>query len=316
MNWGQTRILVTGGSGFIGSYLTRRLEALGVRHLKKPTSSDCDLRNLDDCQRAVEGVDVVVHLAARVGGIGLHARNPSLMFHDNLVMGTNIIEAARVAGVGRFLNVGTVCSYPAETPAPFCEDRLWDGYPDGSNAPFGVAKKSLLAMGQAYRAQYGFGATYVIPASVYGPEDHFEPGVSHVIPALIKRFYDAIALGAGRVVCWGDGQSTRDFVYITDVVDGLVGALECLNTAEPINLGSGREVSISHIVDTIAVLTNYPGEIVWDTSKPNGQRRRSLDSSRARAILDWAPEVELEEGLQRTVDWYRSNPRPVTSPEE
>ena len=311
MNLSDTQVLVTGAHGFLGKRLCNMLRERGVAGLKTPSHADCDFMSPDDCARAVDGVDLVIHLAAKVGGIGLHQRCPGEMFYDNLLMGVQLMESARQSGVRKFVNVGTVCSYPKETPVPFEESWFWKGFPDPSNAPFGVAKKTLQVMGAAYRAQYGFDAVYVVPASAYGPGDDFEPATSHVVPALIKRVYDAKVTAQPEIVCWGDGSATREFVFIDDMVRGILLAAEQLDSSEPVNLGRSEEVSIKTLVTHITSLMGYTGQVKWDISKPAGQKRRALDSSRASNLLGFRPEVSLRDGLQCTIDWYREHPLPV-----
>ena len=308
-------VLVTGGAGFLGQAVCRELESMGAGDIRVPRSSTCDLRDATRCRRVVDGVDLVIHLAARVGGIGLNRERPGELFYDNVIMGVNLMEAARLGGVERFLTIGTICAYPKFTPVPFQESALWEGYPEETNAPYGVAKKALLVMGQAYKAQYGFDASYVLPVNLYGPEDNFDPGSSHVIPALIKKVYDAQSLGLSELTCWGDGSPTREFLYVDDAARGIVAAAERLDTDEPINLGAGFEISIFDLVTTIARLMDYQGDIIWDTEKPNGQPRRCLDVSRAEALLDWRAVVTFEDGLQKTIAWYRDHALPVTVPD-
>ena len=308
-------VLVTGGAGFLGKAVCRELEQHHVRDIRIPRSQVHDLRLQDACHEVVQGVDIVVHLAARVGGIGLNREKPGELFYDNIMMGVQLMEAARKAGVERFLTIGTICAYPKFTPVPFVESELWSGYPEETNAPYGVAKKALLVMGQAYKAQYDFDASYVLPVNLYGPEDNFDPGSSHVIPALIKKVHDAQALGITSLTCWGDGSPTREFLYVDDAARGIVAAARHLRTDEPINLGAGFEISIRDLMTTIAQLMQYDGTIDWDTSKPNGQPRRCLDVTRAQEWLGWRAKIDFEEGLRRTIAWYRDNALPVTRPD-
>jgi GDP-L-fucose synthase len=307
------RVLVTGGGGFLGSVVSARLVAAGAS-VTAPRRKDTDLRDAAACARVVKGVDAVVHLAAKVGGIGLNRERPGELFYDNILMGVHLIEAARQAGVQHVLTAGTICAYPKFSPIPFREDDLWLGYPEETNAPYGVAKKALLVMSEAYRQQYGMNTTFVLPVNLYGPGDNFDPKSSHVIPALIKKVYDAKALGLQSLTCWGDGTPTREFLYVDDAADGIVAALERLETSEPVNLGSGTEISIAQLVHTIADNMGYAGEIVWDTTKPNGQPRRQLDVSRAKAWLGWSSTVDFPTGLAATVAWYREHPLPVEAP--
>ncbi len=308
------RVLVTGGAGFLGSRVCDALRAAGVGPIRVPRSHTSDLRTRAACDLAVQDIDLVVHLAAKVGGIGLNREKPGELFYDNAIMGLQLMEAARVAGVRRFVTVGTICAYPKFTPVPFSEDALWEGYPEETNAPYGIAKKALLVMGQAYRQQYGFDAVYCLPVNLYGPGDNFHPSSSHVIPALIKKVYDAQALGRDHLVSWGDGSATREFLHVDDAARGIVAVASHLATGEPVNLGAGFEVSIRELITTIARLMEYRGEIRWDSSKPNGQPRRQLDISRARAWLGFEARVPFERGLAETIAWYRARPLPVEEP--
>ena len=314
MNLAESRILVTGGRGFLGSKVCDLLRDKGATDLIALRSADCDLRDPVACNRAVEDVDLVIHLAARVGGIGLNKERPGELFYDNIIMGVQLMEAARKAGVGKFLTAGTICAYPKFTPVPFREDELWNGYPEETNAPYGVAKKALLVMGQAYRDQYSFNAVFVLPVNLYGPNDNFDPGSSHVIPAVVKKLYDAKELGVSEVVFWGDGSPTREFLYVDDCAAGLVAAAEHLEQGDPVNLGAGFEISIRDLVNQIAGLMDYRGEIRWDTDKPNGQPRRCLDVSRASELLGWKALVDFNDGLKSTISWYREHPLPVQTP--
>jgi GDP-L-fucose synthase len=313
MNLRGQKVLVTGGNGFLGRCVVARLQAKGATTVT-PRSTEADLRDAAACTRVVQGVDAIIHLAAKVGGIGLNREKPGELFYDNILMGVNLLEAARVAGVKKVVTAGTICAYPKFTPVPFKEEALWDGYPEETNAPYGVAKKALLVMSEAYRQQYGMNATFVLPVNLYGPGDNFDPASSHVIPALVKKIHDAKALGLSRLVCWGDGSPTREFLYVDDAADGLVAALEKLETSDPVNLGSSEEISIKALVELIARLMSYDGAIEWDASKPNGQPRRKLDVSRAERLLGWHAQVGFEEGLRRTIDWYDAHPLPVVPP--
>jgi GDP-L-fucose synthase len=308
-------VLVTGGAGFLGQAVCQELEKHHAQSIRVPRSSSHDLRIPAVCREVVEGIDIVIHLAARVGGIGLNREKPGELFYDNIVMGVHLMEAARQAGVERFLTIGTICAYPKFTPVPFQESELWSGYPEETNAPYGVAKKALLVMGQAYKAQYGFDASYVLPVNLYGPNDNFDPGSSHVIPALVKKVHDAQALGIQKLTCWGDGSPTREFLYVDDAARGIVAAAQHLQTDEPVNLGAGFEISIRDLMSTIARLMEYDGQIEWDASKPNGQPRRCLDVTRARDLLHWNAQVDFEDGLRRTIAWYREHALPVTQPD-
>lgn len=301
------RIVVTGGAGFLGRYVVERLMARGVKReqIFIPRRATDDLRQFDVCRRVVEGQDIVIHLAATVGGIGINREKPGEFFYDNLIMGVQLFEAARQASVEKFVSIGTICSYPKFTPIPFREDDLWNGYPEETNAPYGLAKKMLLVQGQAYRQQYGFQSIYLLPVNLYGPHDNFDPRSSHVIPALIRKCIEAIETGAPTIEVWGDGTPTREFLYVEDAAEGIVLATERYHGDEPVNLGSGMEISIRDLAETIARLTGFTGDIVWDTSKPNGQPRRCLDVSRAERYFGFRAKMPFEEGLKRTIEWYR-----------
>lgn len=304
----KTRILLTGGSGFLGSHVVEELELRGIPsgQVLVPRSADYDLVREDSVARLFRDTrpDVVVHLAAVVGGIGANSARPGEFFYKNLMMGVQLMEQARLSGVRRFLTVGTVCSYPKDTAVPFHEEDLWSGYPEETNAPYGIAKKALLVQGQAYRRQYGFPATHLLVVNLYGPRDDFDPATSHVIPALVKKCVEARDEGLDRVVVWGDGSPTREFLYVKDAARGIVLALERYGDAEPVNLGSGTEISIRELVSKIAALTGFEGSIEWDDSRPNGQPRRCLDVSRARERFGFVARTGLDEGLAETVRWY------------
>jgi GDP-L-fucose synthase len=307
--WDNKHILVTGGAGFLGSHLVAELENRGVlsSQLRIPRSRETDLRIWEHCVRAVDGQDIVIHLAARVGGIGLNRENPATLFYDNAIMGIQLIEAARQAGVEKCIIVGTVCAYPKFTPVPFSEDDLWNGYPEETNAPYGLAKKMLLVQSQAYREQYGFNSIYLLPVNLYGPGDNFDPESSHVIPALIRRFVEAVDEGRDTVEVWGTGAASREFIYVQDAARGIAMAAEAYNRPEPVNIGSGMEIRISDLVTMIAEMTGYIGKVIWDTTKPDGQPRRCLDVSRAKQEFGFVAEKGFREGLQETVAWYRKN---------
>ncbi|NEQ16961.1 MAG: GDP-L-fucose synthase, partial [Moorea sp. SIO3E2] len=270
-------------------------------------SRDYDLRSLENCQRAVVQQDIIIHLAAHVGGIGLNREKPGELFYDNLMMGTQIIHAAYEAGVEKFVCVGSICAYPKFTPVPFKEDNLWDGYPEETNAPYGVAKKALLVQLQAYRQQYGFNGIYLLPVNLYGPEDNFDPSSSHVIPALIRKVYEAQQKGEMKLPAWGDGSPTREFLYSTDAARGIVMATTDYNQPEPVNLGTGYEISIRDLVELICELMEFKGEIVWETDQPNGQPRRCLDIQRAKEEFNFTAQMEFKQGLKNTIDWYRQH---------
>ncbi|HEY7875190.1 MAG TPA: GDP-L-fucose synthase [Actinomycetota bacterium] len=307
--WAGRRALVTGGGGFLGSVVCRLLEERGVADVYVPRSAEHDLTKREDVEKlwADADPDLVIHLAAKVGGIGANMERPAQLYLTNLLMGTYVIEQARLAGTEKTVIAGTICSYPKFTPVPFSEASLWDGYPEETNAPYGIAKKALLVHAQSNRAQYGQNVAYVLPTNLYGPGDKFNPGVSHVIPALIKKFVEAIERGDDVVEVWGTGSATREFLYVDDAAEGIVLAAESYDSPEPVNLGSGREVPIKELAETIAGLTGFEGRLEWDTTRPDGQPRRSVDASRARAELGFEPKVSLEDGLRRTVEWYRSN---------
>lgn len=302
------RIVVTGGSGFLGRFVVDRLLSRGVgrEQIFIPRRANEDLRLFDVCRRVVEGQDIIIHMAATVGGIGINREKPGEFFYDNLMMGVQLFEAARQAGVEKFISIGTICAYPKFTPIPFHEDDLWSGYPEETNAPYGLAKKMLLVQGQAYRQQYGFQSIYLLPVNLYGPHDNFDPKSSHVIPALIKKCVEAVETNAPSIEVWGDGTPTREFLYVEDAAEGIVLATEKYSGEEPVNLGSGMEISIRDLVVTIARLTGFTGDIVWDASKPNGQPRRCLDVSRAEREFGFRARTPFEEGLKRTIDWYRA----------
>lgn len=305
------KVLLTGGAGFLGEYVREELISRGATswEIFVPRSSEQDLRIWENCVRAVEGIDLVIHLAARVGGIGYNQKNPAPLFYDNLVMGAHLMEAARREGVEKFVQVGTVCAYPKFTPVPFKEDNLWDGYPEETNAPYGIAKKSLLVMAQAYRQQYGFNAIYLLPVNLYGPGDNFDPEDSHVIPALIRKFIEAKESGQEEITVWGTGKPTREFLHVRDCARGIVRAAMYYEGAEPVNLGSGQEISIRNLVELIARLTDFNGEIRWDESRPDGQPRRCLDTTRAHELFGFEAGVDLKEGLAGTIRWFLKHER-------
>jgi GDP-L-fucose synthase len=309
VNLAQSRVLVTGGSGFLGQALQRALRAAGVTTLFAPRSKEYDLRDLTQVRAMYEALrpEVVIHLAAVVGGIGANRAHPGRFFYENAVMGIETLEQARLYGVKKFVGIGTICSYPKFTPVPFREDDLWNGYPEETNAPYGLAKKMLLVQSQAYRAEYGFDAIHLLPVNLYGPGDNFDPESSHVIPALIRKMVEARDAGAPTVTLWGDGSATREFLYVDDAAAGIVKAGERYDGSEPVNLGSGGEISIKDLARTVAAAVGFTGEIVWDVTKPNGQPRRSLDTSRAEAAFGFRATTPFADGLRETVRWYEAN---------
>ncbi len=304
--WEAKRVLVTGGAGFLGSVVVDKLRARGCREIVVPRSQDYNLVEGEAVRRVFREAkpEVVVHLAARVGGIGANRENPARFLYDNLMMGIQLIEEARRTGVRKVVVVGTVCAYPKFTPVPFREDALWDGYPEETNAPYGLAKKMLLVQAQAYRAQYGFNSIFLLPANLYGPGDEFDPNRSHVIPAIIKKCVDATREGRQEVEMWGTGKPTREFLYVDDGAEGILLAAERYNKPDPVNLGTGREITIADLVQKIATLTGYTGRIVWNASKPDGQPRRCLNVSRAEKEFGFRARMDFDEGLRRTIDWY------------
>lgn len=301
------RVMVTGGGGFLGRRVVDRLNTTGAEAIFVPRSVEYDLRSREGIDRALTDgrPDLVIHLAAVVGGIGANRENPGRFFYDNAIMGIQLMEQARLAGVAKFVTIGTVCAYPKFTPVPFHEEDLWNGYPEETNAPYGMAKKMLLVQGQAYREQYGFNVIHLIPVNLYGPGDNFDPASSHVIPALIKKCVDARDSGASHIDVWGTGTASREFLYVDDAAAGIVLAAERYKGAEPVNLGVGREITIRELAETIVALTGFTGEIHWDASKPDGQPRRALDTSRAREGFGFEAKTSFEEGLRTTVAWYQ-----------
>jgi GDP-L-fucose synthase len=304
--WQGKRVMVTGGAGFLGSAVLRRLREAGATEVFVPHVEDYDLRTRTDIDRALADgrPDLVIHLAAVVGGIGANRENPGRFFYDNAIMGIQLIEQARLAGVAKFLTVGTVCAYPKFTPVPFHEDDIWDGYPEETNAPYGLAKKMLLVQSQAYRDQYGFNAIYLIPVNLYGPGDNFNPESSHVIPALIKKCLDARERGDSYIEAWGTGSASREFLFVDDAARAIVLAAERYDGRDPVNLGVGSEITIRDLTELIAHLTGFHGEIRWDPSKPDGQPRRALDTSRARERFGFTAATSFEDGLKQTIAWY------------
>lgn len=308
MTFKNKNILVTGGAGFLGKYVVEELIKEGVdkKNIKIPRSKNHDFRKVQDCAGALRGIDVVIHLAANVGGIGYNQEKPGELFYDNAIMGINLMEESRKAGVEKFVQVGTICAYPKHSPVPFREDNLWKGYPEETNAPYGLAKLMLLTMAQAYRAQYGFNAIYLLPVNLYGPGDNFDPASSHVIPALIKKFVDAKDKGEKEVVVWGTGRPTREFLFVADAARAIVLAAQKYDKPDPVNLGSGMEISIKELANLIKEMSGFEGKIVWDKTKPDGQPRRKLDTGKAKREFGFKAEVDFNNGLRETVEWYRS----------
>lgn len=304
--WNNKKILVTGGAGFLGQNVVEELKKSGANkdNIIIPRSKTDDLRIRENCDKIVRNVDVVIHLAAKVGGIGYNRDHPAELFYDNAIMGIQLMESARIHGVKKFVAVGTVCAYPKFTPVPFREEELWNGYPEETNAPYGLAKKMLLVQAQAYRSQYGFNAIYLLPVNLYGPGDNFNPDSSHVIPALIKKFVEAKINKLPSVEIWGTGSASREFLYVNDAARSIVLAAEKYDGIEPVNIGVGDEISIKKLVEIINALVGFEGEIIWDSTKPDGQPRRCLDTRRAKEWFGFQAQTDFEEGLKKTIDWY------------
>jgi GDP-L-fucose synthase len=306
--WQERRICVTGGAGFLGSFVIEKLRQRGAQNIFIPQYEKYDLVQPDAVKRLLDDScpDLIIHLAAHVGGIGANREHPAEFFYDNLMMGVQLMHESWKRGVEKFVAIGTVCAYPKFTPVPFHEDELWSGYPEETNAPYGLAKKMLLVQAQAYRQQYGYNAIFLLPVNLYGPRDNFDPRSSHVIPALIRKVLEARDAGQEEVVVWGDGTPTREFIYVEDAAEGILLAAENYNGAEPVNIGSGYEISIKDLAETIGRLAGFTGRFVWDTSKPNGQPRRALDTSRAEQYFGFRAKTNFEEGLRRTIAWYQA----------
>jgi GDP-L-fucose synthase len=314
--WQGKRVIVTGGAGFLGSFVTEKLAQRGVTDIFIPRIENYNLTERDDIKRMLDdalkgGFDparlVIIHLAANVGGIGANREHPAEFFYDNLMMGVELMHQAWKRGVGKFTAIGTVCAYPKFTPVPFKEDDLWIGYPEETNAPYGLAKKMMLVQSEAYRQQYGFNSIFVLPVNLYGPRDNFNLQTSHVIPALIRKAIEAQERGDVELVVWGDGSPTREFLYVEDAAEGILTATEKYDSSDPVNLGSGYEISIKDLAEMIVRQTGFQGKLVWDTEKPNGQPRRGLDVSRARERFGWSAQVSFEEGMRRTIEWFKAN---------
>ncbi|KPJ66590.1 MAG: NAD-dependent dehydratase [Coxiella sp. DG_40] len=303
------RVVVTGGAGFLGGYVTEGLRRRGCKHILVPKIEDYDLVKVENIIQMYEDMrpDIVIHLAAVVGGIGANREHPGEFFYKNLMMGVQLIEQARVRNIEKFVAIGTVCAYPKFTQVPFKEEELWNGYPEETNAPYGLAKKMLLVQSQAYRAQYGFNSIFLLPVNLYGPGDNFDPASSHVIPALIKKCVDAVETDDDSIECWGTGKVSREFIYAADAAEGILLATEHYNGAEPVNIGAGFEITIKELVEKIAKLTGFRGKIRWDSSKPDGQPRRCLDTSKAKKLFGFEAKTSFDEGLKATIDWYIAN---------
>ena len=307
--WKDKRVIVTGGAGFLGSYVVEKLKEWGCRNVFIPRSKEYDFTKEANIIRLYKDYpcDVVIHLAAVVGGIGANRENPGKFFYDNLVMGAMLMEYARQFKVGKFVAIGTICAYPKFTPVSFKEENLWKGYPEETNAPYGLAKKMMLVQSQAYRTQYGFNSIFLLPLNLYGPRDNFNPKSSHVIPALTKKFVEAVEEGKDEVVCWGTGKPTRGFLYVEDAAEGILLAAEKYNKSDPVNLGTDLEISIKDLAELISKLVGFKGKIKWDTSKPDGQPRRKLDTSRAEQEFGFKAKMDFAEGTKRTIEWYKEN---------
>tara|TARA_B100001750_G_C15494884_1_gene593535 strand:- start:292 stop:1230 length:939 start_codon:yes stop_codon:yes gene_type:complete len=299
-------VLVTGGNGFLGKKIVENLETLGINDIIIPSSDDFDLRNIENCKKVVSDADIVFHLAANTGGIGLNKEKPGEIFYDNLIMGTHLLHESKMANVEKFIALGTICSYPKFSQIPFLEEDIWNGYPEETNAPYGLAKKMLIVQSQAYREQYNFQSIVVVPTNLYGPNDNFDPSSSHVIPALILKFFNAKKNNLNQVEVWGDGSPTRDFLFVDDAAEGIIEAAKNYDGNSPLNLGSNEEISIKNLASKISKILDYTGKIVWNTSQPNGQPRRCVSYEKAKQNFGFEPKITLDDGLQKTIDWYIS----------
>ena len=307
MNWSEKKVLVTGADGFLGSHIVKQLQKVGAKNIVIPSSKEYDLRKNENCREVVRDIDIVFNIAAHVGGIGLNRDKPGELFYDNLMIGTQLLHEAKNASVEKFVGLGTVCSYPKFSQIPFTEDSIWDGYPDETNAPYGLAKKMVIVQSQAYRKQYNFKSIVVVPTNMYGPNDHFNDTSSHVIAALILKIYNAKKNNGDKVVLWGDGSPTRDFMYVEDGAKGIILAAEKYEDELPLNLGSSKEISIMELTKLICELLDYNGNIVWDKTKPNGQPRRCLSYQRAKEEIGFEPTTKLKDGLRNTIEWFIEN---------
>jgi GDP-L-fucose synthase len=305
----KRRVVVTGGAGFLGKYVIEGLKKRGCKNILVPLIEEYDLVQSGDIKRMYDAMkpDIVLHLAAVVGGIGANKEHPGKFFYDNLMMGVQLVEQGRQRGIEKLVAIGTVCAYPKFTPVPFKEEDLWNGYPEETNAPYGLAKKMLLVQSQSYRAEYGFNSIFLLPVNLYGPGDNFNPKSSHVIPALIKKCVDAIKAGDDYIECWGSGKISREFIYVADAAEGILLATEFYNGSEPVNIGVGFEITIKDLVEKIVRLTGFKGKIRWDSSKPDGQPRRCLDTSKAKKLFDFEAKTDFDTGLKQTIEWYKKN---------
>lgn len=305
--WKDKRVVITGGNGFLGRHLVEKIKVKNPKEIFIPSRSKYDLRRYEDCLKVAKKGDIIIHLAANVGGIGYNREFPADLFEDNILMGTFMLKAAREVGVKKYVALGTICAYPKFTPVPFKEENIWMGYPEETNAPYGLAKKMQLVQSEAYRQQYGFNSIFLLPVNLYGPGDNFDPASSHVIPALIRKFIEADKKGEKEVVVWGTGRASREFLYVDDAAEGILKATEKYNKSDPVNLGAGFEITIRDLADLIKKLTGYKGKIVWDKTKPDGQPRRMLDVSKAKKEFGFAAKTSFENGLKKTIEWYKNN---------